>query len=234
MIISIIIGIIVVCVVIYYIGGVLKNVLEAISFITKFIICGAMAWLLFKLLPFELEWWGYLLAFFIGGYTIFGLLFGVLSSFRLVAYSVNYFICSIIVLIVVQLFIKKQIDFVHYILILFLFPRIMWISDRFSTLSEYSHTEHDFFSGISTNVFLVEAIDWWDNSSNSWGKIPLQVIISSIFYIFGSVIILSIHTFDPTRSIVLYIILSTVINMLFDLYVFRKIDKLIDHVVSTR
>ncbi len=58
MIIGIILGILVVYGIICVMGGLLKKILEVVSLLAKFLICGAVASMLFQLLPIELEGWG--------------------------------------------------------------------------------------------------------------------------------------------------------------------------------
>ncbi len=158
---------------------------------------------------------------------VFGLLVVLVSAFRLVGYSINYFISNIIVLLVVQI-LGGELDFIYYALIQFLFPRLLWISDRLSTTTDYSHTEYGLFN--NTDVYIRSAMDWWGSADSGWNLIPLQIVISCLFFICGSITIGFSCSFEPNWLMILYVVLSAAVNVVFDLFVFRRVDEALDGV----
>ena len=159
-----------------------------------------------------------------------GLAFSLLASFfRLVGYSINFFINSFILLIVGSI-LKDSLDiaFWMYALALLLFPRIMWISDRFATTTDYDHSEYSFWSNITTDFYTVKDVDWWENDADSWRLLPLQIIFSLIFYLIGSLTLLAVCPIESGWLQGLYLVLATAVNILFDIFVTRNIEEAID------
>ena len=211
-------------------GGVLKKILEVVSFITKLGIGGFVALLVSQALHLQFDsTWGQLLYLLIGACVVFILMALLASFFRLVGYSINFFINSFLLLIVaVILGGKIEISFWIYALALLLFPRIMWISDRFATSRDYDHTEYSFWSNVTTDFYTIKDVDWWENGEDSWRMLPLQIILSAIFYLVGSMTVLGVHDFASDWLFILYLVLATAVNILFDMFVTRNIEEYID------
>ena len=208
-------------------GGILKKILEVISLIAKLGVGGFVAILISQAfsIKFSSQWKMFL--FVLAGAAIFLTLLMLLSKkFRLVGYSVNYFINSFTLLLITAMISSKiSPNFITYALSLFLFPRLMWISDRLATYSEYSHSEYNFWENVTTNFYVINDMDWWGDSADSWDHIPLQIVIASIFYLVGSITLEFVCPFSSGWLEALYFILSTAINVVFDLFVFRAIEE---------
>ena len=227
MIIGILIGLALAWGLICVFGGVVKKIMEVVSLIAKLCMCGGVAAALFQLvgIQFDNGWKGFLFIV-IGALVLFGLMMLLSSMFRLVGYSINYMITSIILLLVVTILGDKvEIGFWMYTLLLLLFPRVMWISDRVATVSEYSHTEYSFWSDTETWVYNTFAKDWWEDSGDSWRCIPVQIAIAAFFYICGSVTMLGVCPIDNDWLMALFIILAVVVNVAFDYFVMRKVEE---------
>ena len=230
MFIGIILGLALILGLISVFGGVVKKVLEVISFIAKLCVGGVVAMLVQQLFHFEFEsGWGQVLYLIIGAFVVFGLMALLASFFRLVGYSINFFINSFILLIVGSI-LKDSLDiaFWMYALALLLFPRIMWISDRFATTTDYDHSEYNFWSNITTDFYTVKDVDWWENDADSWRLLPLQIIFSVIFYLIGSLTLLAVCPIESGWLQGLYLVLATAVNILFDIFVTRNIEEAID------
>ena len=227
MVIGILAGIAVLCFVASFFGETFKKVLETISLIAKLCVGGAVSMLVYEALGLDFEKTWVMLAFIVGGAALITALTMLLASFfRLVGYSINFFINSFIVLLIIELLGDKvSVSFITYAAILLLFPRVMWISDRRSTSAEYSHSSYNFFSGVTTRHYEEKDVDLWEDSGEAWGCIPLQIVIACVFYAIGSVTLLSVCPINATWLMVLYILVATAVNVLFDFFVLRYIEE---------
>lgn len=207
--------------------GFLKKALEVISLIVKFCICAGVAMLVSGILSIEFSSvWKQLLFMLLGGSFVFGVIQALASMFRLVGYSINYFMNSFLVLAAFMILGQNaDVSIFLYALILFLVPRIMWISDRLATSTDYSHSEYSFFGNQRTDVYEVKDMDWWEESEGSWNHIPAQIVIASVFYIIGSVTTVAVCPINSGWLTALYLICATALNVLFDFYVLRNIEK---------
>lgn len=206
-------------------SGFVKKALEIISLIAKFCVSAGVAMIVFSLLKIEFSnVWKQLLFIFIGGSVVFGLIQALASMFRLVGYSINYFMNSFIVMIAFLVLAKDtQVSFFLYTAALFLVPRIMWISDRFATSTDYDHTEYSFWGNEKTDVYVMKDVDWWQESEGAWNHIILQIAIASVFYAIGSISVMAVCPMSGWLT-VLYLICAAVVNVVFDLFVLRRIE----------
>lgn len=233
MFVSIIVGIIVlyfiVSLVALTLGEVIRRILEIASFIVKFVIGGMLALIVAQALSVEFtNPWKELACFAISGVIFVGLISLLSEKFRLICYSVNYFLDSIVVCVIIACL--KNIasaSFIVCAIMLFLLPRIIWAINRFTTSEKHVKTEYSFFSDIRTEVFEITDVDLYKYSEDSWRKIPFQIVIASVFYMIGSAIFLIVCPFEPVRLELVFVLAMTVINIVFDLFVFRKIDAML-------
>lgn len=226
MFIGIIIGIALFCGLVSVFGGILKKIMEVISFIVKLGLGGMVTMLVFQWLNIEFSspWWQ-LLAILVGAIIVFSLIMLLASLFRLVGFSINFFLDSFIVVIAATILKEYvEINFITYAIVLFLFPRVMWISDRYATTTEYSHSDYSFWDNVTTDFYTIKDMDWWGNASDAWGLMPLQIIISALFYGIGCITLLAVCPIQQGWLAGLYLVLATAINILFDTFVFRHID----------
>lgn len=228
MFIGIIIGIAIFCGLVSVFGGVLKKIMEVVSLCAKLCIGGVVAMLVYNILPFEFEGWGVAIFIIVGAFVVLSLIATLASLFRLVGYSINFFITSFILLMVASILKgNTEISFWVYALALLLFPRVMWFSDRFATTSEYDHSEYSFWSDITTNFYTIRDVDWWQNDGESWRILPLQIVLSAIFYAMGSATLLAVCNLTGWLQ-GLYWVVAIVVNILFDIFVTKNIEELID------
>ena len=208
-------------------SGLAKKILEIVSLIAKLCVCGMGTMILSQTLdiPFSSEWLE--LAFLLAGAVTGLILIQLLAMrFRLVAYSINYFINGFVLLVVVGILEEQlQLGFALYGAILLLFPRILWISDRFATTREYVGSAHDYLNNVTIRFFTARAVDWWQDSERSWNALPLQIVIASVFYAVGSLSIMIIKPFDSFWLIALYTLLATALNVVLDLYGLRRLEE---------
>lgn len=165
------------------------------------------------------------------GLCFYGLLSELSKKFRLVTYSINYLTDSLVVLAFFYLIRSKlTVPILVYAIVLFIFPRISWILARRSEAVSSLRIEHD----VGPDVIFYEhfIVDQWENTSKSWDKMPLQIILSIVFYLIGSITIVFYFT-DMSRFLaVLFFLVITPINVLFDLRVFRNIDAKYDYPIQ--
>lgn len=208
-------------------GGVLKIVMEVVSFLAKFAMGLFVMMIIFQILPIKFPSpWITFLVYIIGASLLFYLLISLAKSFRLVGYSINFLIDSLVVLLAASLLKDRiSISFVAHLITLFLFPRLMWLSDRLCTTREYSHSIRSFWSNTITDYYTVSDFDWWDGTGDCRKMLPLQIVLSCIFYLLGNITILDMHTIQSDWLLVLYLILVTAANLLFDLFVFSRLDE---------
>ena len=226
MLIGILIGIAVIVGIMSVLGETFKKVLEILSAIAKFCVGAFVSMMIQQAVLPNLGTWGRLAFIVIGGLIVYVLVETLSSAFRLVGYSINYFTNSIVILLITGILGDKiSITFVLYAIILFVFPRIMWISDRFATTSDFSHSEYSAWDNVTTFFYTVKDVDHYGSSEHSWNHIPLQILIASVFFAVGSCTIFGSFSIESVWLQLLYIILSTAVNVIFDLFVFRKIDK---------
>lgn len=206
--------------------GFVKKALEVISLILKFCICAGVVMIVCNMLSIEFSnTWKQLLVMFLGGSFVFGLIQALASMFRLVGYSINYFMNSFIVLIVFLILAKDTaVSIFLYSLVLLLVPRIMWISDRMATSTDYSHSEYSFFSNIRTDVYVKKNVDWWEESEDAWNHIPVQIAIASVFYILGSITTIAVCPIESALLTLLYLIIVAALNVLVDFFGLRNIE----------
>lgn len=222
-------GMILIYAILMVIGGIAKKVVEVFSMLVKFGAGAALSMIIYQLQPFKFEGdWGMLIVVIVGA-LLFVILTQLLASYyRLIGFSINYAINSVVVMCVAFLINEKHpVSFVVCALALLLFPRLLWISDRRATESNYSHTKSD-FSG-DTDVYIVSDVDKWENSGDSWKHLPLQIVVSSVFYMMGSFMIMGLHPIDTGWLVLLCILLATAVNVCFDLFLFRRIDAALDY-----
>lgn len=83
------------------IGGALKKVMEVVSGIAKFCFGVGVSQIIYQSLPIKLEsLWGELAFLCVGAALVITIL-GVLAAFfRLISYSINFFICSLIIFLI--------------------------------------------------------------------------------------------------------------------------------------
>lgn len=224
---AILLGLIVVMGIFSVLGGVLKKILEIATFIARLCVGGGLTVLIYQLLPFQIEsGWGEILLLLVGAIIGASLIGYLASEYRLIGYSLNFFMCSFIVLFVALILeLEYTFSFPLYAVTLFLFPRLMWISDRFATTREYVDTQYD--GDTIIDLYIVRPIDYWEDSGNSWRAIPLQIVISSIFYVVGSITITMICPFESSWQQNLYLLVATALNVVFDMFAFRKLEEII-------
>lgn len=208
-------------------GGVLKKVMELVSLATKLCIGGFIALFIYNAIPFETSNpWRMLLCVCAGSILIVAFFLVLAGYYRLVGYSINYFTNSFLILFIATILGEKvEITFTMYALVLFLVPRILFISDRFSTIRQYSHKEYSYWNDTETTYYNVKKMDWWEDYGNSWRHLPVQLILAAIFYLIGSATLLDTCPIESKLLTVLYLILATAVNIAFDFFIFRKIDK---------
>ena len=226
MLIGILVGIVVVFGLISVFGGVLKKIMEVVSLIAKLCLCGGVAMLIVQLLGVTFEKiWLMLLCIVVGAVVLFGLLMLLSARFRLVGYSISYLINSFILMMVVTLLREKvDVSIWLYSLLLLVFPRVMWISDRLATVSEYSHSEYDFW-GDETAFYNIVSKDWWENGENSWKNIPLQIFLSLMFYFGGSVTMLAVDGIQNGALAMLGLLVMVALNIVLVLFVRRRVEE---------
>lgn len=204
-----------------------KKILEIISMIIKVCIFGMVSVVIAYSLNIEFKnSFLQMLFFLVGGVSILYLVSLMASRFRLVGYSINYFNNAFALLVLAMLLKNKiEIPFIAYLAAMFLLPRVIWISDRFATTQEYSHSEHDFWTNTTTDYYSIKETDWWADSEKSWKWLPLQIVLSIGFYTFGSVTALFQNAISSDLVIALFLLASTVGNIVFDIFVFQRIEK---------
>lgn len=209
--------------------GMAKKALEIISMIAKLFISGTVAMVISEVMNIEFSSsWGQVLFVIIGAVIGCSLMQMLAGIFRLVGYSINYFTNSFLILIVACIMGDKlQIGFLLYAVILLLYPRIVWISDRFATTTEYSHSNYSFWNNTETTYYNIVGVDRWQDTDFSWNHIPLQIAIGSVFYAIGSITITTIYPIESGWLTALYLLLTTAINIVLDLFVLRKIEEAI-------
>lgn len=227
MFIGVIVGVVVLFGIAGMFGDVLKKAMEIVSLIAKLCIGGFISLLLYQVIPFETDSpWRMLIFVCVGAVVVLALILVLSGYYRLVGYSINYFINSFLVLVIAEMVgDKTEITFLMYALTLFLFPRIMWISDRFSTTTEYSHTEYTYWNDTETTYYNVKDMDWWEDFGDSWRHLPVQIAIASVFYGIGSLTIIGTCPISSGWLMALYLVAATAVNVVFDLFVFSRIDR---------
>ena len=210
-------------------GGAFKKILEIISLLGRICVCGCISMLLCQALSLDqMGGGGLILCLIIGTVIVYILIALLAASFRLVGYSVNFMINSLIILIVALILENKySISFPIYAATLFFFPRILWISDRFATENHTVDWSYNPFTNVETEYYVVRDVDRWEDFGDSWNHIPVQIIFSSLFYGVGCFTLFLIHPVDPDWLMLLCVALATAVNVIFDLTVFRRIEKAI-------
>lgn len=234
MFISIIVGIIAVYVIAAILGSVVWGILEIVSFIVKTGFGGTLALMIAQALSFEFtNPWSKMAYFILAGIFISGLITLLSAEFRLICYSINYFWdCFVVCVIVVFLKNSTSVSFMIYVITLFILPRIMWAVDRFTIDTEYQYSKRSFGDDVETVVYKITDVDLWKDSKDSWRMIPFQIVIASVFYTIGSFIFLGVCPIEPDWLNVLFALATTAINIVFDLFVFRKIDTMLTGKIS--
>lgn len=223
---GILVGIALISFIMTLLGGVFKKALEILSAITKFGVGVLISLLIQQAVLPEAGTWGQLAFVVVGGIIVYSIIEALSASFRLVGYSINYLISSVVLaLIVTMLNGHISLTLAQYLLALFLFPRIIWISDRFATTSVYSHSEYGIWDNVVTDVFTIKDVDHYGSSEYSWNHLPLQITIAFVFFAMGTCTVFSEYPVESFWMQLLYIIPAAVINIVFDLFVFRRIDK---------
>lgn len=210
----------------YFLGDAFKKTLEIISLLGRICVCGCISMLLCQTLSLDrLGGGGLILCLIIGTVIVYTLIALLAGSFRLVGYSVNFMVNSLVILIVASILGNKySISFPIYAATLFFFPRILWISDRFATECETVDWSYNPFTNVETEYYVVRDVDRWEDSEYSWNHIPVQIIFSSLFYGVGCLTFFIIYPVDSAWLMLLCVALATAVNVVFDLFVFRKID----------
>lgn len=214
------------CAVVGAVGGVLKTIMEVVSFLTKFTLGIFVMLIVFSSLSIEFSsMWTELLAYLGGAALVMCLLVWLASAFRLVGYSINFFLDSLLVAIVATMLHDKiSFGFIAYTAIVFLFPRLLWVSDRFSTITQYSHTKYNYWNKTQTDYYVISDFDWWGGTGDTQSALPFQIVLSCVFYLFGNLTILSLHPIESNWLSALFLILMVAANILFDIFVFSKVD----------
>ena len=228
MLIGILVGVLLIFGIISLFCGAVKKILEIISVLFRLGVGGMISMMVYTYLgvKFSTQWW-MLLFVALGAIIIFVLTSVLAANFRMLGYSINYFSNSFLILIVAGILGENfSVHFAVYALILFLFPRLLWLSDRFATTSEFSHVDYDAWYDITTYHYLVKPMDWWENSGDSWKWIPFQIVVSSLFYLIGSATMTALYPVEGVWLSILFVVLSIGINVAFDLFVFRKIEEI--------
>ena len=227
MLIGILAGVFIIYGIISFFSGALKKVLEIVSVVFRFCVGGSISLIIFGTtgIQFSNQWW-LLLFVVLGAIIIFVLISALAANFRMIGYAINYFSNSFLVLIVAGILGENfSIHFAVYALILLLFPRLLWFSDRFATTSEYSHTDYDGWSNTFTEHYIIKPVDWWVDAGDSWKWLPFQIVVSALFYLIGTATMTAIYPVEGVWLTILFVVLSIGINVAFDLFVFRKIEE---------
>ena len=227
MFIGIVVALIAVFTVISFLGGALKKTMEIVSTLLRLGVGGIVSMLVCRAIGVDFSNQGRLFLYvLIGALIVFALISVLASMFRLVGYSINFFINSMFIGILVTILENKiSIGFGLYAVILFLLPRIFWISDRLATTQDYSHSEYDPIWNVRTYFYSVSPMDWWEDSEDSWKWIPFQIIIASLFYLVGCCTLFSFYSLPAQWLEIVVAIVAIALNILFDLFVFRKIEE---------
>ena len=227
MLIGILVGVLLIFGIISLFCGAVKKILEIISVLFRLGVGGMISMMVYTYLgvKFSTQWW-MLLFVVLGAIIIFVLISALAANFRMIGYAINYFSNSFLVLIVAGILGENfSVHFAVYALILLLFPRLLWFSDRFATTSEYSHTDYDGWSNTFTEHYIIKPVDWWVDAGDSWKWLPFQIVVSALFYLIGTATMTAIYPVEGVWLTILFVVLSIGINVAFDLFVFRKIEE---------
>lgn len=209
---------------------ILKSIIVWGSIIIRFFIGFAVTAYAVGEIPFlhNLSVGWQVLLLFLGASTILTLLHELAKRMRLVCFSINYFVDSILFFFVAALLHKSiSFSFFVYALVQFIFARVSWcLARRADSFQEVGYSVS--FWGSITVYLQHILIDEWENSSTSWNNLYIQIIISLFFYFIGSFTIGFYFPDVPHVRGMLYVIAATVVNFLFDLKAFRKIDAMLD------
>lgn len=226
MVLAIIAGVIIVIGFISTLNDTLKRILEIVSKITRLLIFGGVAGLVIQALGIEFSsQWMFLLALGIGTAIVFFIVKYLSLFSRLVCYSINFLVHAFALMVIAAILGDKiSVNVWLYGTILFLYPRILWISDRRSKEKEYSHSKTDAMGDV-TQYYIEKNVDIWEDDEDSWNKILLQIGIAFPFYAFGSMTIVARFPIQNGFLLLLYAIIAASVNVVFDMFVFKKIDK---------
>ena len=203
----------------------MKSLVVIVSLLAR-ILTGIFLSALFFTLPFFnkiLSSGWQVLLIFVGGLLLYFLMSKLAIRFRLVTYSINYLTDSLVVLAFFYLLQSKMaVPFMIYAIVLFIFPRISWILARRTELTSYYREIHDIGPDI---IYYEDSVaDQWENTSKSWNNIPLQIVLAMIFYLIGSITVVFYFQDMSIFWAVLFFLVITPINVIFDLLVFRNLD----------
>ena len=152
MVVGIVIGIMLFVGAISVVGGFLKKILEIASFLLRLLVGGVISMLICKAVGVNFDNQGRLFLYVCIGALLFVALLGMLASvFRMVGYSINYFINSLLLgclMVILRDKFSVEIGFWWYVAILFFFPRVLWLSDRSATTSDYCGSDYDGFMNV--------------------------------------------------------------------------------------
>lgn len=228
MVFGVIVGILLIVGVIAMLGGFLKKFLEIASVLLRLLVGGTISMLICKAVGVNFDNQGRVLLYVCIGAVLFFALLSVLASvFRMVGYSINYFINSLLfglLLVILRENFSIDIGFWLYAAILFFVPRLLWLSDRAATTSNYSGSDYDGFLNVKTYFYTVSPMDWWQDSEGSWRCIPVQIIFAALFYLVGSSTVFSAFPAQSNLQEIIFLVVATAVNILFDLLLFRKLE----------
>ena len=228
MVFGVIIGIMLIVGAISVFGGFVKKALEIASILLRLLVGGTISMLICKVVGVNFDNQGLLFLYVCIGAVLFFALLGMLASvFRMVGYSINYFINSLLLGLLMVIFREKlsvDMSFWWYTAILFLAPRILWLSDRAATTSDYCGSDYDGFLNVKTYFYTVSPMDWWGDSEGSWRWIPVQIVFAALFYLVGSSTVFSAFPAQSQMQEVIFLVAACAGNILFDLLLFRKLE----------
>ncbi len=227
MFLGIIIALIVGFTVVMFCGGALKKVLEIVSFLVRLGLGGVASMLIYRAVGGDFSNQGRaFLIICIGAIIIFALIACLASHFRMVGYSINFFTNSVLLgLLVTALGDKLPMSMGLFAAVLFFLPRTLWVSDRSATTSDYCGSDYDAWLNVKTYFYSIRPVDRWEDSGDSWKCLPVQLPICALFYLAGSTTLFSIFPLEPEWLEVTLTFVAMAINVLFDLFVFRKIEE---------
>lgn len=217
----------------FSIRGLTKTLMIMASYLAKLFAGLVLSGLFFTLPVFNKilsTGWQVILIFLFG--VFFVLLMAQLAKrFRLIGYSLNFATDSILFLAITYLLQKRiTLSVLVYSVLLLIFPRFSWYLARTDEGIEEQREER------RINRFLVEVrkgisfypIDHWENSRESWRLLPLQIAIASFFYAAGTGTMLFYFQPESRFPAIPIWILITIVNVTFDLFIFRRIDAKLD------
>lgn len=215
-------GVCTICAILVLFNFFAKGIMEAVSSIIWFLVCASVAYAICVMLSIEPESLVAQIAVFVIGGILINVLLRLLAAyFRLVAYSINCLIIRFLAMFLCMMLAEgASVGLPAYVMMLFLFPRLMWISDRTSTVKEYHHTT--WFT--NTAIYYVFDVDNWENTADSWNHLPIQIVIASIFYLISNLSVLPVAQSASGWIIALCLLGGTTFDVAFDIFVFHRID----------